>query len=176
LRLAVTGAVRVDVLAMRPRHLRGVVAIEDRTNPRPWSHQLFASELDQVSARCFVAVVRRSVVAGFACLMSTGHETHVTNLGVDPDLHRRGIGTRLLLRLVHETIEMGLRDMTLEVRRSNVAAQALYRRFGFVDEGVRPGYYQDGNEDALIMWARGIDDDSARQRRAAVEAALASRP
>src|SRR5690349_16965255 len=117
---------------MRTRHLRGVVAIEQQTSHRPWSKQLFASELKQHSSRC---------VVGFGCLMSTGFETHVTNIAVDPAWRRRGIATLLMLRLVAETRRWGLADMTLEVRASNDAAKSLYETFGFVQDGVRPKYY-----------------------------------
>ena len=162
-------AATVTVVPMRRRHLRGVVAIEDVTNPRPWSHELFESELTQVSAHCFVAVAPRSVVVGFGCLMTTGFETHVTNVAVDPRHHRHGVGRSLMLRLVRESIALGVDDVTLEVRRSNDAAIQLYEQFGFVAEGLRPKYYQELNEDAVIMWARGITSEPYRRRLESIE-------
>ena len=162
----------IAVVPMRRRHLRGVVAIEGVTNHRPWSRELFASELAQVSSRCFVAVAPRSVVVGFACLLTTGFETHVTNIAVDPERRRRGIGTLLMLRLVRATLALGLDDVTLEVRQSNHAAIALYERFGFVAEGVRPKYYQELDEDAVIMWAHGLTSESCRRRLEAIESTV----
>lgn len=158
---------------MRSRHLRGVEAIEALTSPRPWSKELFASELKQVSSRSFVTVRPDASVVGFACLMSTGFETHVTNIAVDPAARRRGVATRLMLRLIAETTAWGLHDMTLEVRASNHPAQELYGRFGFAQEGVRPKYYAESGEDALILWARGIGSDDYRRR---VDAVIASLP
>lgn len=157
-------SLRVAVVPMRSRHVRGVVAIEQLTSPRPWSKELFASELKQATSRGFVATRPDSSVAGFACLMSTGHEVHVTNLAVDPTLRRQGIATLLMLRLVAESQTWGFDDMTLEVRESNEPAKALYRRFGFEEEGVRPRYYAETGEDAIIMWVRGVGEEPYRRR------------
>lgn len=160
---------------MRARHLKGVVAIESRTSPRPWSKELFASELKQASSRCFVAVLPNAAVVGFGCLMSTGHEAHVTNLATDPPMRRRGVASLLMLRLVDEAVRWGLDSMTLEVRVSNAPAIALYERFGFAAEGVRPRYYAESNEDASIMWARDLDTDEYRRRLDAIVAELSAR-
>lgn len=149
---------------MRGRHLRGVVALEQVTSHRPWSRQLFASELKQASSRCFVAVRPDTAVVGFGCLISTRFEAHVTNLAVDPAVRRRSIGTLLMLRLVAESQDWGLDAMTLEVRESNTAAQDLYRRFGFEPDGKRPRYYAETGEDAVIMWCRDITSASYQRR------------
>ena len=149
---------------MRSRHLRGVLAIEELSSARPWSRALFASELKQASTRSVAAVQRDGSVLGFGCLISTGFETHITNIAVDPRFRRRGIGTLVMLRLVAETQDWGLDAMTLEVRASNVAAQELYRRFGFAPGGIRPKYYAESGEDAIIMWAHEISSDAYRRR------------
>lgn len=146
----------VVISPMRRRHLRGVVRIEEQTNHRPWSLNLFAGELKLPESRCYVVALDRSVVVGFGGVMLTGHEAHVTNIAVDPVHHRRGIGTRVLLVLVEACRSVGVEDLTLEVRVSNHGAQELYRRFGFVPGGIRPKYYADIGEDALIMWAHGL--------------------
>lgn len=166
---------RPVVVDMRPRHLRGVVAIESATNPRPWSHALFESELKQAASRCFVAVGSQAAVEGFGCMMSTGFEAHVTNLATAPACRRRGVASRLLLRLVDEALDRGLDAVTLEVRESNAGAQALYRRFGFEVDGVRPGYYAESHEDALIMWARDIAGADYQRRIDRIVADLAHR-
>lgn len=166
---------RVAVVPMRARHLKGVVAIESRTSPRPWSKELFASELKQASSRCFVATLPSSAVVGFGCLMSTGHEAHVTNLATDPSARRRGVASLLMLRLIDEAVRWGLDSMTLEVRVSNEPAIALYQRFGLEAEAVRLRYYPDTNEDASIMWVRGIDTEDYRRRLDAIVAELSAR-
>ena len=153
-----SGPLDVHVVPMRRRHLRTVVRIEAQVYPRPWTHSLFVSELALRSSRAyFVAKVGREVV-GYAGLMMSLTDGHVTTIAVDPAWHRRGIGTRLLLALAREAIARGATAMTLEVRLSNRGAQELYKRFGFVPVGVRKGYYGDTGEDALVMWAYEVEE------------------
>jgi [ribosomal protein S18]-alanine N-acetyltransferase len=150
-------ALTVRVEPMRRRHLRSVLRIEQQVYPRPWSASLFMSELALRSTRAYyVARIGRELV-GYAGMMMTLDEAHVTTIAVDPRRHRSKIGTRLLLVLVREAIARGATAITLEVRMSNVGAQDLYRRFGFGPVGVRKNYYQEVNEDALVMWAHEVD-------------------
>ena len=150
-------ALTVHVQPMRRRHLRSVLRIEQQVYPRPWSSSLFMSELALRSSRAYyVARVGRELI-GYAGMMMTLDEAHVTTIAVDPKRHRSKIGTRLLLVLVREAIARGATAVTLEVRMSNVAAQDLYRRFGFAPVGVRKNYYQEVNEDALVMWVHEAD-------------------
>jgi ribosomal-protein-alanine N-acetyltransferase len=142
---------------MRRRHLKGVLAIERQVYPRPWSPTLFISEMSEPRNRVYLVARLGRDVAGYAGLMSYGDEAHVTTIAVDPVHHRRKIATRLLLDLVKRAREMGARAVSLEVRVSNWGAQRLYGRFGFRPVGVRKGYYQETNEDALVMWADEID-------------------
>ena len=148
----------VQLLPMRRRHLRSVLRIEAQVYPRPWTHSLFVSELALRSSRAYyVAKVGRFVV-GYAGLMMSLTDGHVTTIAVDPEWHRRGIGTRLLLALAREAIERDATALTLEVRLSNHGAQDLYKRFGFTAVGVRKGYYGDTGEDALVMWAYEVSE------------------
>jgi ribosomal-protein-alanine N-acetyltransferase len=150
-------ALTIHVQPMRRRHLRSVLRIEQQVYPRPWSSSLFMSELALRATRAYyVARIGRELV-GYGGLMMTVDEAHITTIAVDPRRHRSKIGTRLLLVLVREAIARGATAVTLEVRMSNVAAQDLYRRFGFTSEGVRKNYYQEVNEDALVMWAHNVD-------------------
>lgn len=157
-------AMQVTVLPMRRRHLRAVLRIEALVYPRPWSLGLFMSELALKTTRAyFVAKVANEVV-GYAGLMVTGSDGHVTTVAVDPDWRRNAIGTRLMLALCTSASQRGCTGLTLEVRVSNTAAQELYRTFGFAPAGVRKNYYTETNEDALVMWAHDIDLAAHRQR------------
>jgi [ribosomal protein S18]-alanine N-acetyltransferase len=148
----------VRIVPMRRRHLRAVVRIETQVYPRPWTHSLFVSELALRSSRSYVvARVGRDVV-GYAGLMMSLTDGHVTTIAVDPAWHRRGVGMRLLLTLAREAIDRGALAMTLEVRLSNRGAQEMYKRFGFTAVGVRKGYYADIGEDALVMWAYDVSE------------------
>ncbi len=162
----------IVVVPMRRRHLRGVVDIEERTNHRPWSLSLFQGELRMPTSRRYVVALDGYRVVGFAGLMLTGFEGHITNLAVDPDQRRRHIATRMLLVQFRDAIALGVEDLTLEVRVTNRAAQDLYRGFGFAPGGVRPNYYSDIKEDALIMWAHGIGTDDGLARLDAVTESL----
>jgi ribosomal-protein-alanine N-acetyltransferase len=147
----------VQIVPMRRRHLRSVLKIEQEVYPRPWSASLFLSELALRSTRAYyVARIGRDVV-GYAGLMMTVDDGHVTTIAVDPRWHRHKIGTRLLLVLAREGIARGATSLTLEVRMTNKGAQELYRQFGFGPVGVRKNYYQEVNEDALVMWAHEVD-------------------
>jgi ribosomal-protein-alanine N-acetyltransferase len=159
----------VQISPMRRRHLRSVLRIEQQVYPKPWSHSLFVSELALRSTRAYlVARVGRDVV-GYAGLMMSLNDGHVTTIAVDPAMHRRGIGTRLLLGLAREAIARGATALTLEARVSNKPAQEMYRRFAFVPVGIRKGYYADTGEDALIMWAYDVDRPEYAKLLAGVE-------
>jgi len=150
-------ALSVTIQPMRRRHIRAVLRIEQQVYPRPWSSSLFLSELALRATRAYyVARVGRELV-GYAGLMMTLDEGHVTTIAVDPRRHRAKIGTRLLLVLARDAIARGATALTLEVRMSNTGAQDMYRRFGFEPVGVRKNYYQEVNEDALVMWANEVD-------------------
>jgi ribosomal-protein-alanine N-acetyltransferase len=159
----------VRIEPMRRKHLKSVLRIEQQVYPRPWSAALFHSELALRSTRSyFVAKVGRRLV-GYAGIMITLDESHVTTIAVDPTRHREKIGTRLMLQLARESIARGATALTLEVRVSNKGAQDLYRRFGFAPVGVRKNYYQEINEDALVMWVHEIDQPAYRELLASIE-------
>jgi [ribosomal protein S18]-alanine N-acetyltransferase len=154
------GDLEVRLLAMRRRHLRSVLRIESKVYPVPWSMSLFLSELALRSTRAYyVAFVGRQVV-GYAGLMMTLDDGHVTTIAVDPAWHRHKIGTRLLLALAREA---------LEVRLGNKPAQNLYRRFGFRPVGVRKNYYAETKEDALVMWAEDVAGEEYARLLDAIE-------
>jgi [ribosomal protein S18]-alanine N-acetyltransferase len=162
----------VHLVPLRRRHLRSVLRIESQVYPTPWSFALFMSELNLRGTRHYVAARVGGLVVGYAGVMFSGDEAHVTNVAVDPAWQRHQIGTRLLTNLARAAVAHGAGNLTLEVRLSNGPAQAMYRRFGFEVEGVRKNYYAESNEDALIMWARGVDTPDYSDRLAALNAGV----
>ena len=161
-----------EITTMRRRHLRGVLKIEQQVYPRPWSLGLFLSELALRTTRIYLVAKSGVTVVGYAGLMLTGSDGHVTTIAVDPAWHRQGIGSRLLLELSRAGIAAGCTALTLEVRVSNDAAQAMYRRFGYAPAGIRKNYYSETNEDALIMWAHDVDLAPYEARLDEIEAGL----
>jgi ribosomal-protein-alanine N-acetyltransferase len=146
----------IEITRMRRRHLRGIMAIERQVYPRPWSPSLFVSEMTTGRNRAYLVALAGRAVVGYAGLISYGDEAHVTTIAVDPEFQRLRIGTRLLYELVREALDLGARAVSLEVRVTNWGAQRLYGRFGFRPVGVRRNYYQETNEDALVMWTDNI--------------------
>ena len=146
----------IEIARMRRRHLRGIMAIERQVYPRPWSPSLFVSEMTSGRSRAYLVAVESRSVVGYGGLVLYGDEAHVTTIAVDPEHHRRKIGTRLLYELIGQAREMGAHAVSLEVRVTNWAAQRMYAKFGFRPVGVRKGYYQETNEDAVVMWTEDI--------------------
>ncbi len=126
-----------------------VIAIERRSFPAPWSLAMFVLELSKPAGVCLAAVEDGRIVGYLVC---SRHDTvwHLMNVAVAGEHRRRGIG-RLLLEALLERLPAAA-QITLEVRRSNAAALAMYEAFDFRPAGLRPRYYQDNGEDALIMW------------------------
>jgi ribosomal-protein-alanine N-acetyltransferase len=162
----------LEITRMRRRHLRKVMSIESRVYPRPWSTSLFLSELAQRATRTYLVARMSGEVVGYAGMMYTGNEAHVTNIAVDPTYHGRKIGTRLLLTIITEAIARGAEVISLEVRVSNFVAQNMYVKFGFSVAGTRKGYYIETNEDAYVMIVEDARSTDFRLKLAAIRAEL----
>jgi len=162
----------VHITPMRRRHLRSVLRIENQVYPRPWSLGLFMSELALRTSRVYLVARVGPTVVGYAGLMLTAGDGHVTTIAVDPQWHRAKIGTRLLLALARQGVARGVGALTLEVRMTNESAQAMYRTFGFAPAGIRKNYYVETNEDALVMWAHDVGTAEYGDRLDAIEASI----
>ena len=127
-----------------------VCAIEEATFARPWSRASIENELTNSCAR-YVVLRRGGETVGYAGMWLVFDEAHVTNVAIRKDLRGQGLGEKLMRALIQLAADSGMIWMTLEVRRSNAAAQGLYRKLGFVDVGWRKRYYEDNGEDALLM-------------------------
>lgn len=160
----------LDIELMRRRHLKQIMPIEEVVYPRPWSLGVFNAELDLAKRgeRYYIVGTIDGRLVGYAGLLFTPDDAHVTNIAVDPDWQRRGIATDLLLELCWKAREHGSQGMSLEVRVSNEAAQALYARFGFVPAGVRRKYYENV-EDAIVMWCHDIGSTEQAHRLHGIE-------
>ncbi|MGE5598380.1 MAG: ribosomal protein S18-alanine N-acetyltransferase [Bacteroidota bacterium] len=153
--MAAGGAV-LRVAPMTLADLDEVLAVENLSFTTPWSRQSFYYELTENPRALYLVVREDGNLAGYIGMWIVFDEGHITNLAVHPGHRRRGVATLLLDALTAAAKERGVTRLTLEVRRSNVAAQLLYARYGFVCSGVRRRYYRDNNEDALIMWKAPI--------------------
>lgn len=146
------------IATMEPRHLDGVIAIEQESFTSPWSRGTFLREITENPYALYLVAMAGQQVAGYAGTWLIMDEAHITNIAVAKAWRRRGVARRLLDRMLVLAHEQGIRRVTLEVRRSNQVAQNLYRALGFYAAGVRPGYYTDNSEDAVIMWLDNLED------------------
>ena len=158
--MALTARVVVD--PMRLEDVPAVHEIEQLSFRTPWPAHAFEQELRGNRLARYVVARAGDTVVGFAGVWLMVDDAHVTTFGVHPDWRRQGIGRQLLLNLVELSATLGARQMTLEVRVSNGAAQALYRSFGFEIVGRRPHYYTDDGEDALVMTTPELSDPRLR--------------
>ena len=137
---------------MRREDLDPVMEIERRSFPQPWSPGLFLHELKVPFSKTLLAHTANGSgeLLGYICRWLVGDEVHILNLAVHPDRRNGGVGRALVALIVQEAEECGASLITLEVRRENAEAIALYRSFGFTERGVRRNYYGRG-QDAIIM-------------------------
>ena len=144
----------IIIRKMEEDDLDRIMEIEKDCFTTPWSRESFLIEItENLLARYLVAEVD-GLVAGYGGIWMIVGEGHITNIAVESKFRKLGIGKRLVEGLIKLSMAMGIESMTLEVRESNVAAQNLYEQYGFIAQGVRPNYYQDDNEDAIIMWKK----------------------
>lgn len=120
----------------------------------PWSSDAFRREIVQNRIAFYVVAEHEEKIVGYMGFWRIENEAHITNVAVLPEYRRRKVGAKLIEHVMDFAREVGIDAYTLEVRRSNIAAINLYEGFGFEEEGVRPGYYFDNGEDAIIMWKR----------------------
>ncbi|MBK5220454.1 MAG: ribosomal protein S18-alanine N-acetyltransferase [Thermoleophilia bacterium] len=142
-----TNEVRVRRLAYSD--LPAVIAIERRSFPTPWSLAMFVLELSKPSGICLAAHAGDDLL-GYVVCSRYDQVWHLMNIAVSADHRRSGVAGQLMRRLFDDA--RGVLPFTLEVRVSNQGAIEMYERFGFRSAGVRPRYYHDNGEDALIMW------------------------
>lgn len=138
---------------MTPEDVPFISKLEEETFSMPWSADSFLEMIGKADARYYVAEENGRILGGCGVLMIAG-EGNITNVVIAPEARNRGIGTAMLRHLMEEGDREGLTAYTLEVRVSNAAAIHVYEKLGFVSAGVRPGFYEKPDEDALIFWKR----------------------
>lgn len=134
-----------------------VVAIDRVSFSLPWPERSFRFELtDNPSSRCWVADVDGRI-AGVIVAWLLVDEVHIATLATHPEFRRQGIAQALLLHVLKHGAQEGALSSFLEVRAGNLAAQAMYRKFGYEETGRRPRYYKDNGEDAILMTLEGLN-------------------
>ena len=168
--------VRIAVELMKVDDLPEVQVIERESFTTPWPPHAYRQELENNRLAQYIVARSGDVIVGFAGIWLLVDEAHVTTFATRRSWRRRGIGDRLLLALLDLARTRGAHEATLEVRPSNIPARRLYEKYGFKVVGVRPRYYSDDNEDALIMPTESLDGPHMRDRMVRLRAELAARP
>lgn len=159
---------RMDIMPMTASDITEVLRIERASFSTTWPSDAFFNELTTNKlAHYYVGRIDGKIVA-YGGIWVIFEDSHVTTIAVDPTYRGKKYGEVMLLKLIDEAIARGAAWMTLEVRESNVAAQQLYRKYGFTTVTTRKGYYSDNNENALVMWAGNLKGELYRARLSAL--------
>ena len=151
-------------------------AIEKASFTTPWPSYAYRNELETNRLAHYLVVRAAAEVIAYAGVWLMVDEAHVTTFAVAPAWRRRRIGERLLIAILDLALARGARAATLEVRLSNLGARRLYEKYGFRPVGIRPRYYSDDHEDALIMTTEPFESPAMVTRLATRRAEIAALP
>jgi ribosomal-protein-alanine N-acetyltransferase len=168
--------VRVVIEPMRLDDLPAVHAIELASFSAPWPPHAYRSELESNRLAHYLVARVGERIAAYGGMWLMVDEAHITTFAVHPAWRRQRIGERLLLAFLDLAVDRRAHEATLEVRLSNLPARKLYEKYGFRPVGLRPRYYSDNGEDALIMTTIALDDPAMTARVARLREALDAAP
>ena len=157
---------KIIIRKMTMDDIEQVLAIDRVSFSLPWPERSFRFELtDNPASRCWVAEMDGKLVGMIVAWLIVS-EVHIATLATHPDFRRQGIAKKLLAYALRELRNEGAQSSFLEVRASNFAAQEMYRKFGYEESGVRPRYYRDNDEDALLMVLESLDVERLEDQEA----------
>jgi [ribosomal protein S18]-alanine N-acetyltransferase len=140
-----------DIRPMTLDDMEQVVAIDQASFSLPWPERSFRFEVtDNPASRAWVAESDGKIIGMIVAWMFVD-EAHIATIAIHPDFRRQGIASKLLIHALQTVMSEGAKSSFLEVRAGNIAAQEMYRKFGFEETGRRPRYYKDNGEDAILM-------------------------
>lgn len=134
------------------KDIKGIELLEIECFSSPWSYESLKKDICENNLALYLVAEVENKVVGYIGIWDIVDEGHITNVAVSKAYRRRHIGAALIKTMIEVTEEAGILSHTLEVRKSNEAAKNLYKQFGFQEIAVRPGYYEDNGEDAILMW------------------------
>lgn len=163
--MSLTKLFEIFITNMTKDDVESVVAIEEEAyGKHHWAKASFYDEMSNNLAKYYVAKTKDGEIVGYAGTWHIIDEGHVTTIAVKKDYLRNHIGEALIHKIVEDCYKDKVKYLTLEVRVSNEPAIKLYEKYGFQSLGTRKGYYQDNNEDALIMWTENIFYDKFKEK------------
>lgn len=147
----------ICITKMTKDDIEDVIAIEaEAYGEHHWSKSSFYEEMNNNLAKYYAAKTESGELVGYAGTWHIIDEGHITTIAVKNDYKRKHIGEAIIVKILEDCYQEKIKYLTLEVRVSNEPAIGLYTKYGFNSLGTRKGYYQDNNEDALIMWTENI--------------------
>lgn len=144
----------INIVQMNRTHLDAIAKLEEECFAHPWSKNSLEDYLNNPSAYFFTALTDSSKVVGYIGTYIVCDEAYITNVAVTAERRGCKIGKELVLRAVDNAAKNNASFISLEVRPSNTPAVALYKSLDFKTDGIRPNFYRDPDEDALIMTRR----------------------
>lgn len=139
---------------MKIEDIDQVLMIEEESFSTPWSKDAFINEVRDNVLAIYIVVEVDGKIVGYGGFWRILDEAHITNIAVKKEYRGKGMGNILVMGIVDYCEKNNIPNITLEVRLSNTTAQNLYRKHKFTSHGIRPGYYTDNGEDAVIMWRK----------------------
>jgi [ribosomal protein S18]-alanine N-acetyltransferase len=146
----------VSIATLTIDHLDEMVAIDRICFGQHWTIDAYRRELNSSNSHFIGWFNSEGLLVGMGCFWAIVDEAHITLLAVHPDYRRQGGGQKILLGLLQQAVKIEMRHSTLEVRGSNTMAIQLYEKMGFENLGWRTKYYQNPEEDAVVMWLAGL--------------------
>jgi [ribosomal protein S18]-alanine N-acetyltransferase len=144
----------IEIIKANAGHIDDILIVENLSFKIPWSRQSLSDEILRNEFAYYICACCGDQLIGYAGMWHVCDEGHITNIAVHPEFRGNGAGSMLMEGLISAANELSIGALTLEVRRSNESAIALYKKYGFENDGLRKAYYSDNNEDAIIMWKR----------------------
>ena len=155
--MSIVNVSQIFITKMTSEDIEQVIQIEaEAYGEHHWSKSAFYDEMQNNLAKYYVAKTHDGEIVGYAGTWHIIDEGHITTIAVKKSHLRKHIGEAIIVKIIEDCYKEGIKYLTLEVRVSNTPAINLYTKYGFNSLGTRKGYYQDNNEDALIMWTENI--------------------
>ena len=168
--------VKLVIGPMQLDDLDAVHGIELASFSSPWPPNAYRSELQTNRLASYLVARIDGEIVAYGGMWLMVDEAHITTFAVHPAWRRQRVGERLLLAFLDLAVARQAREATLEVRLSNIAARRLYEKYGFRPVGLRPRYYSDNGEDALIMTTEPLAEPRMRERLQRLRAELGRAP
>jgi len=154
----------LSIRKMEVHDIQTVITLDRMSFSLPWPESAFHYEVEKNDAsRCWVAELKdeksNPVLVGMIVVWLILDEVHIATIAVNPNFRHLHVGQRLLAHTLINALDEGSKKAFLEVRKGNLAARELYRKFGFIEVGVRRWYYQDNREDAILLNLEELDKD-----------------